>query len=98
MKKVNEDKYEKTQVEEKRGLIKAITGESTQTEREGSKIQTIEKDQHRLPEKRNKRRFEASTTAKEEFPVKTMDSLADKREEYSHSFIIISSLPRSNKS
>ncbi|KAH1151755.1 hypothetical protein GLYMA_16G166700v4 [Glycine max] len=80
VKKVNEDKYEKTQVEEKRGLIKAITGESTQTEREGSKIQTIEKDQHRLPEKRNKRRFEASTTAKEEFPVKTVDSLADKRE------------------
>ncbi|RZC23938.1 centromere-associated protein E-like [Glycine soja] len=77
--KVNEDKYEKIQVEEKGGMRKDTTGESTQTEREGSKIQTMEKDQHCLQETISKGIFEASTAAKEEFPVITVDSLADKR-------------------
>ncbi|TKY46019.1 hypothetical protein E2542_SST28051 [Spatholobus suberectus] len=80
VKKVSGDKYDKIQVEEKGGLRKDITRESTQKEREGPKIQTMEKDQHRLQEEMSEGRFEASEAAKEELPMKMVDSLADKRE------------------
>ncbi|CAL0333328.1 unnamed protein product [Lupinus luteus] len=77
--KVKGEKYEKIQVEVNGSLMKDITKETTQKDREEPKIHATEKDQQCLQEKIGKGRFEASTTTRE-FPMQMVDSQAKKRE------------------
>ncbi|KAF1884717.1 hypothetical protein Lal_00028603 [Lupinus albus] len=80
VKNVNGEKFEKIQVEANGGFKKDMERETTREDTENPKIRTNVKDQQCFREEMGKGRVEASNAAKEEFPMKIVDSVPNIRD------------------